>query len=144
MDVKELMQGAFTTAKKKGWWDKGKRKTVLECLMMAVTELGEAVEELRTPTLPPIYQIQIQYDGEAICVTPQDKCYYRETGEVYTRFKFKWDPGIKPEGWVIEIADCLIRLADTCAHEKVDLVKALELKMAYNKMRDYRHGNKKY
>jgi len=54
--------------------------------------------------------------------------YYREDG--------------KPEGIPIEIADTLIRIADFCGLHKIDLEKALEIKINYNKTRSYRHGNK--
>ena len=48
----------------------------------------------------------------------------------------------KPEGVPIELADCIIRILDTCAHYGIDIEKAIELKMAYNKTRTYRHGGK--
>src|SRR5207302_959317 len=34
-------------ASRKGWWDEGKHKSEVECLMLVVTELSEAVEYLR-------------------------------------------------------------------------------------------------
>ena len=48
----------------------------------------------------------------------------------------------KPDGVPIEIADCVIRVADLCGYYKIDLDAALKEKMEYNKMRSYRHGNK--
>lgn len=48
----------------------------------------------------------------------------------------------KPEGIPIELADCIIRILDTCEAYGIDIVCALKLKMAYNKSRPYRHGNK--
>ena len=48
----------------------------------------------------------------------------------------------KPEGFTIELADVLIRIADLCAEFNLDLEQALIEKMAYNKTRHYRHGNK--
>ena len=48
----------------------------------------------------------------------------------------------KPEGIPIEIADTLIRIADFCGLHKIDLEKALEIKINYNKTRSYRHGDK--
>ena len=50
----------------------------------------------------------------------------------------------KPEGEAVELADAVIRIADWCGHKGWDLEKALRLKMEYNKIRSYRHGNKKY
>jgi len=48
----------------------------------------------------------------------------------------------KPEGVAVEFADLLIRVADTCGKYTIPLVEALKLKLAYNKTRPYRHGNK--
>jgi len=49
----------------------------------------------------------------------------------------------KPEGLAIEFADLLIRVFDTCERYNIPLVKALVVKMEYNKTRPYRHGGKK-
>jgi len=48
----------------------------------------------------------------------------------------------KPEGWGIELADCVIRIMDTCEHYGVDLQGLIELKMRYNETRPHRHGGK--
>ena len=49
----------------------------------------------------------------------------------------------KPEGFVIELADTVIRIAELCGEFGLDLESALTEKMAYNKTRPYRHGNKR-
>ena len=49
----------------------------------------------------------------------------------------------KPEGFVVELADVLIRIFDLSGKYKIDLKKALETKLKYNETREYRHGNKK-
>lgn len=49
----------------------------------------------------------------------------------------------KPEGMYVEMVDCLIRILDYLAHENVDIDRTAAEKMAYNKTRPYRHGNKK-
>ena len=48
----------------------------------------------------------------------------------------------KPLGFPVEIADVVIRIADMCEAEGIDLEKAIKLKMEYNKTRSYRHGGK--
>ena len=48
----------------------------------------------------------------------------------------------KPEGIAVELADCIIRIADFCGRNKVDLDGVLTMKMKYNESRPYRHGNK--
>ena len=49
----------------------------------------------------------------------------------------------KPEGFVVELADVLIRIFDLSGKYKIDLKKALETKLKYNETCEYRHGNKK-
>ena len=49
----------------------------------------------------------------------------------------------KPEGVGSEFADVFIRLLDYCARFDVDLEAEYERKMAYNRTRPYRHGNRR-
>lgn len=49
----------------------------------------------------------------------------------------------KPEGIPSEIADIIIRCLDACAMYEIDIDKAVEEKMAYNRTRGYRQGGKK-
>jgi len=46
----------------------------------------------------------------------------------------------KPEGMVVELADCVIRIMDLCEHLGVDLQMAIEHKHAFNINRPYKHG----
>ena len=48
----------------------------------------------------------------------------------------------KPEGFVVELADALIRIFDLSGKYGLDLNEALEAKLKYNETREYRHGNK--
>lgn len=50
--------------------------------------------------------------------------------------------GGKPEGYVVELADALIRLLDMFGCLDVDPGAVVALKMDYNKGRPYRHGGK--
>lgn len=50
--------------------------------------------------------------------------------------------GTKPEGFGVELADCVIRIMDTCEANGIDLEKMIELKNEYNKTREWRHGGK--
>lgn len=49
----------------------------------------------------------------------------------------------KPEGFVVELADAMIRIFDICGRNNLDIDGAVRLKMAYNKTRPHRHGGKK-
>jgi NTP pyrophosphatase (non-canonical NTP hydrolase) len=50
--------------------------------------------------------------------------------------------GAKPEGIGSEFADVLIRLLDDCKMFGVDLEAEYERKIAYNRTRAWRHGDK--
>jgi NTP pyrophosphatase (non-canonical NTP hydrolase) len=60
----------------------------------------------------------------------RNEVYYSEAG--------------KPEGLPVELADCLIRILDYCGQWNIDIDMAVAEKMAYNKTRSYKHGNKKF
>jgi len=49
----------------------------------------------------------------------------------------------KPEGWGVELVDCVIRILDALAAKKVDTEAVLLAKVAYNDTRPWRHGNKR-
>jgi NTP pyrophosphatase (non-canonical NTP hydrolase) len=46
----------------------------------------------------------------------------------------------KPEGFGVELADCVIRIMDTCEAHGIDLERLIELKHAFNETRPYKHG----
>ena len=64
------------------------------------------------------------------------ECFRNNTPGTYTSHG-------KPEGFAIELADAVIRIADMCEYLGVDLQAATETKHAYNQTRGYRHGGKK-
>ncbi len=49
----------------------------------------------------------------------------------------------KPEGWGVELIDCMIRILDLLEFYQVDAEHLMLTKMDYNKTRPYRHGGKK-
>jgi NTP pyrophosphatase (non-canonical NTP hydrolase) len=46
----------------------------------------------------------------------------------------------EPCGVPIELADCIIRILDTCGQYGIDIDEALYTKMNYNETRPYKHG----
>jgi len=123
LSISALQAEIHALAKEKGWYDSP--RTPPELHMLMVTELAEATEEARKDT-PPIYGRHVGTDNTG-------KKYYSPV-----------QPGEKPEGELIELADCVIRILDYCGYRDWDLEKAINLKHTYNKSRAYRHGNKKY
>lgn len=49
----------------------------------------------------------------------------------------------KPEGYMVELADAIIRIMDLAENEGIDILHLVEEKMKYNQTRPYRHGGKR-
>ena len=83
--------------------------------------------------------------------TPMDKVilFHNEISEAVEEFRNGHElteiyiKDGKPEGFPIEIADCIIRMLDFCQRYNVPIEQALRTKIDYNKTRPYRHGGKK-
>lgn len=52
----------------------------------------------------------------------------------------------KPEGFLVELADCVIRICDTIGSLGLgpEFEEAIKRKMEYNKNRPYKHGRKNF
>jgi NTP pyrophosphatase (non-canonical NTP hydrolase) len=61
-------------------------------------------------------------------------------GHIETTF----DENGKPHGFAQELADVAIRLGDLAEMTGVDLEQEVIMKMAFNRGRPFRHGDKKY
>ena len=107
MLINQLIEESHETSKAKGWWEPPERE-IGTLLMLAVSELSEALEEWRKGT-----------DLQAI----------------------SWN-GTKPLGFPVELADCIIRIADLCGRHEIPIEEALIEKMSYNRTRPHRHGGK--
>lgn len=101
-----------------------------ELMLLMVTEIAEAFEEIRNHHQP-------------------DEVYYNVAGGESPRHivssqdaKAPFNPASKPEGVPVELADVVIRILDYCAHKSVDLEGEIVRKMIYNQSRPYRHGGK--
>lgn len=76
--------------------------------------------------------------------------FYRENPDlVYTEgngdrsdFFLSGDKGDKPDGFWIELADCIIRILHMAARYDVDMGELVLLKMVYNRNRPFKHGGK--
>lgn len=53
-----------------------------------------------------------------------------------------WVDNGKPEGFPVELADCVIRILDVCEYLGIDLETHMAAKHAFNKTRPHKHGGK--
>lgn len=92
------------------------------------------------------------WDGgiESRSVGDQFANFHAEVSEAWEEWRkygmdgsmFIYKPGSKPEGIAVELADLLIRVADTCAAYKIPIEQAIRMKMDFNRGREHRHGGK--
>jgi NTP pyrophosphatase (non-canonical NTP hydrolase) len=113
LTLDELVCDSFTRAQRKGFWDNHERREardiINEKLLLIVSELTEAMEEIRA-----------NHGVDAI--------------------RYGADKPDKPEGFPIELADAMIRIADVAGWFGMDLNQAIRLKAAYNETRPRMHG----
>lgn len=122
----DIQRKVHVVALSKGWYDQNEPQPA-ERLLLMVTEVAEAYEELRNGV--PLTEIYFRNKNTGQTLhggTPNDF----EAGE--------W----KPEGVPVELADTIVRILDFSGRHGLDMARALRLKHAYNMTRPYRHGNK--
>lgn len=120
----ELSKEIFLNNKDNGFYD-----TPVEiptALMLTVSELSEALEADRKDKYA-------QIDTMDYSRFHPDNPYFKGTFENSIKDTFE-----------DEIADAIIRLLDLCGYHNIDIDKHIEMKLAYNKLRGYKHGGKKY
>jgi NTP pyrophosphatase (non-canonical NTP hydrolase) len=124
-----LRDEAYDNAKAHGFHDKDVRRTVGDAMMLIATEVSEAFEAFReggklNETL---------YDpgtwGSAVPLLRESKS--PDGSKLY-----------KPVGVPSELADIIIRVLDFCGEHDIDIERVTLEKMAYNRSRPYKHGNK--
>lgn len=145
---------AHQTAVEKGWYDDG-GISVGEAIALFHSELSEALEEYRS-NHPPAEVYHSEHVPD--CAVSHWWAGWGELtfddGELYAGPErgFRIDPdlapacsndGCKPEGFPIEIADAVIRIAEYCVGRLgIDLDGAIDIKRRYNDTRPRPHGGK--
>lgn len=83
--------------------------------MLVVSELSEALEEIRVGNWDTSYELKEGAPFDAIA---------------------------KPVGFPSELADAIIRILDITAAHGIDIERIVAEKMTYNESRPYKHGKK--
>lgn len=129
--IAELVTRSHALAASKGWHEG--TLNVPEKLALIHSEVSEALESFRSDGVR-VKCLDCNGTGRhetdrCRCDDDQHEWWFGDSG--------------KPEGFVVELADAVIRIADLCGALGLDLSSALELKHAYNLTRTYRHGGKR-
>ena len=112
--LNKLAEHCHEEAVSNGWYDPSRpARTPLEHIALWHEECAEAGQELRNG-----------HDWKDVYFT-KDK-----------------DGNDKPEGPAVEGIDAIIRILDVLADKGVDVAYLMQLKLAYNRTRGYRHGGK--
>lgn len=109
---------------------------VTEKLDLIHSELSEALEEIRKGHDP----LHVYYT-QTIKHKDREMVYHFDEQEYVTENGVK-KPTLKPEGFMVELADAAIRIADLAYLVKGDLEAAIAEKHEYNRTRPYKHGKK--
>lgn len=143
---KHFYEGAVA----KGFWDEQREPGTL--LMLIVSELSEALEELRnghglneartvwhsTPHSTDMPDITWTSHGDFFWYGTERQ---REVTDA-DYLAAGWLP--KPEGVPSELADVIIRTLELCHAWGIDIDEAIRLKMVYNNIRGHMNGGKKF
>lgn len=142
--IQQLVERSHRLAVEKGWhetWPDGKVKShtvpIGEKLALIHSEISEALEAFREHGVfrrCPNCNGVGEFDGV--------KCAAGCNAGFMASWVYPADD-LKPEGFVVELADAVIRIADLCGALGLDLAAAIEQKHAYNATRPYRHGGKR-
>jgi NTP pyrophosphatase (non-canonical NTP hydrolase) len=131
MTFEEMQEEAHRNALDKGFWENKNAVTSLpEAIALMHSELSEALEEYRNTDI----DVRNVYFPALMGKMP---------GPIIEDMVHWAEQGMKPEGVAIEFADCVIRIMDNCEALGIPLKTAIEMKMAYNRTRPYRHGGKR-
>jgi NTP pyrophosphatase (non-canonical NTP hydrolase) len=138
VEINKLVKEAHENAVQHGWWEED--RNLGEQIALMHSELSEALEEYRNHK----GMTEIYYECKSNMWCPQNlKNVCQNNGCWYPIDKPEPCPNAKPCGIPTELADCIIRIFDTCGRYGVDLEEVLKIKMEYNLSRPYKHGGKK-
>ncbi len=124
-DLNKLAKQFNKYTHEKGFWENPKENGTM--LMLMVGELAEACEADRKN-----HHADTSYIDRMI-----EEGYTWEDSEL--SFKTAFERDIK-DSFEDELADAIIRILDFVGEKNIDIEKHMELKMAYNKTRPYKHG----
>jgi len=145
MDLNVLGAQIHADNIRKGFWPSEGTRDPLGVIALIHSEVSEALEEIRDGRMTP------SFAWKATKETTGPSLEFREGGfwtvgdyprPVTDDELIGWGYAMKPIGLPSELADIIIRVLDAAAAWDIDIVEAIQIKMAYNATRDRMHGRK--
>lgn len=151
-----IQEQSYRIAKAHGFWDGPEQDNIPTKIALVHEEVSEALGEFREGHEP----TEVYWHYESGPATELVDFKHELDGTDYIKpatSSSQWhpvEPGkmhevmislgyrAKPEGFGIELADALIRIADLAERHGIDLEAMIALKSAYNETRPYMHGRK--
>lgn len=134
MDLNELTRASHAAAVESGFWPDGKRNTG-EALMLAVTELGEAMEAHRRGHRANMAAYAMNADATAPVDAPLP-----DGADIFDASNKDVFESYVKDSLEDELADAVIRIADLCGGLGINLGLHVRMKMEYNRTRGKLHG----
>lgn len=128
-DFNELMKIAGDDARHNGWWTDFPEKA------LGIMEIREG--HTLTPEQHAWIGNKLMLMVSEIAEAHDEIRNHHALHEIYQNGN---DP--KPEGFPTELADVVIRIMDLCHNLGIDLENAINVKLAYNRTRGFKHGGK--
>lgn len=127
--INELAKEIHLNAKSKGFFDEP--KNIGEMLCLIHSEVSEALEaDRKNHYAVKSWNMETNIDLNDMDSTSK-KQYFQQEFEIAIKNSFE-----------DELADVMIRVMDLAAFKGIDLEYHIKMKMAYNSMREHKHGKK--
>lgn len=151
MDLADIQKTSYKIAMDHGFWSTEEDRNVPSKLALIHSEVSEALGEYRHGRMELYYHYTGPKEGHDGILesleSDEGRVYLVETDHIsrtlMTHEKYiELGYEAKPEGFGIELADTIIRIADLAGHLGIDLEKLIRLKWEYNVDRPFKHGRR--
>lgn len=149
MTLNEISLEAYTISSDHGFWEGPEQDNIPTKLALIHEEVSEALKAFR------LGEMELRYEYKStpqtrparlMALVGEEPYFILQGGEkVHADYEGMKAQGYeaKPEGFGVELADAIIRIADLARRLEIDLDGLVRLKMDYNKTRPHMHGGRK-
>lgn len=143
MDINKIVKEVHETAITKGWWEckicNGTGR--LKLGKWGMESAGRHIDNIKCPLCDGTGKHR--EDAEVIALMHSELSEALE--ELRNGKPNEYIANGKPEGYAVELADCIIRIFDFIGSKGInDFEQTIMNKIEYNKTRTYKHGGKKF